>query len=129
MGMSIRKKDTTDSKFINRLLATNFEIMNDDMGKKTITPFLQDVIRIDGLIGSLSRSFVKDPLFMPEVIGHVSMLTLYTALHTLVTPVLNIGLDNDLVKDEREKYRLRRYMDAWKYGSGCDYVFDEGDEK
>merc|ERR1712085_108575 len=119
-AMSIRQKQKTDPKFINRLLATNFEIMNDDMGLKTITPFLQDVIRIDGLLGSLSRSFVKDPLFMPEIVSHVG-------LHTLVTPILNVGIDNDLISDTRQKYRVRRFMDAWKYGSGCDYVFEGED--
>jgi len=138
-AMSIRQNQRTDPKFINRLLATNFEIMNDDMGVKTITPFLQDVIRIDGLLGSLSRSFIKDPLFMPEIIshvgiltlvdwlGHVFMLTLYTGLHTFVTPIVNVGIDNDLIVDTRQKYRLRRFMDAWKYGSGCDYVFEDED--
>jgi len=138
-AMSIRQKQKTDPKFINRLLATNFEIMNDDMGLKTITPFLQDVIRIDGLLGSLSRSFVKDPLFMPEIVSHVGILTLidwlghlfmlilYTGLHTFVTPILNVGIDNDLISDTRQKYRVRRFMDAWKYGSGCDYVFEGED--
>ena len=84
--------------------------MNDDMGLKTITPFLQDVIRIDGLLGSLSHSFIKDPLFMPEIISHVGILTLvdwlgnvfmlilYTGLHTFVTPVLNVGLENELIR-------------------------------
>ena len=138
-AMSIRQNQKTDPKFINRLLATNFEIMNDDMGIKTITPFLQDVIRVDGLLGSLSRSFVKDPLFMPEIIshvglltlvdwlGHVFMLILYTGLHTFVSPVLNVGIENELIKDRREVYRLRRFMDAWKFGSGCDYVFEDAD--
>lgn len=46
-AMSVRMGTDVDSKFVNRLLATNFEIMN-DMGSSTMMPFLQDVVRIDG---------------------------------------------------------------------------------
>ena len=71
-AMSIRMGQGVDPKFINRLLATNFKIM-DDMGQRTIKPFLQDVIRFDGLVGSLSRSFVADPTFMPKIVAHVGI--------------------------------------------------------
>jgi hypothetical protein len=45
----------------------------DEMGERTIKPFLQDVVRFDGLIGSLARSFVADPLFTPQIIGTVGI--------------------------------------------------------
>jgi len=41
-AMSIRMGQEVDPTFVNRLLATNFEVM-DKMGKRTIKPFLQDV--------------------------------------------------------------------------------------
>jgi flavin-dependent dehydrogenase len=46
-AMSVRMGKSVDPKFVNRLLATNFQIMN-DMGPSTMMPFLQDVVRIDG---------------------------------------------------------------------------------
>jgi len=131
-AMSVRlDQKGTDPKFVNRLLATNFEIM-DEMGYRTIKPFLQDVIRIDGLAGSLARAFVADPTFMPQIVGHVGLpnlvdwlghiaaMSAYTALHAGVSPVLRPFVDT--MKDPRSQFRWRRRMEAWKYGSGGDYI-------
>merc|ERR1711994_33570 len=112
------------------------------MGVDTIKPFLQDVVRFDGLLGSLGRSFVADPLFMPQIVrhvgiptllewlGHVGMIGIYTLADIVVSPVLT-ELVNTFERDPRKKFRLRRQMDAWKYGSGRDYVLpsDEGGSK
>jgi len=132
MSVRIRQKNV-DSKFVNRLLATNFEKM-EESGIDTIKPFLQDVTRFDGLLSSLGGSFLADPFFMPEIIGHVgipslvewlghvSMMGLYTVNHALVSPILTSIVDSDLVKNPRTKFQLRRKMDAWKFGSGSDYI-------
>lgn len=149
-AMSVRQgQKGVDDDFVNRLLATNFEIMN-DMGKRTIMPFLQDVVRIDGLLGSLSRSFVADPTFTPKIVqhvgvgalvdwlGHVSMIATYAALHRFATPVLKTLLEKDAwplplllggvdgddneAKKARDVWRLKRRMESWEYGSGSDYV-------
>jgi hypothetical protein len=66
-AMSIKMGDNPDPKFVNRLLATNFEVM-EEMGPRTMKPFLQDVVRFDGLVGSLVKSFVADPLFTPQIV-------------------------------------------------------------
>lgn len=136
-SMSVRMGQEVDPKFVNRLLATNFQIMN-DMGIRTIKPFLQDVVRFDGLVGSLARSFVADPTFFPQImvhvgipalvdwLGHVSMMGFYTVLHGVVSPVLSPVVDT--MKDPREQFRWRRRMEAWKFGSGADYILP-GDEK
>merc|ERR1712176_90149 len=132
-AMSIRKNQNTDPKFINRLLATNFEVM-DSMGQSTITPFLQDVITIEGLVGSLAKSFVQDPTFMPKIVqhvgiptlvdwlGHVAMITWYTALHRFASPIIKPFLKNS--NDAKFKFRLKRFMEMWEYGSGSDYTFE-----
>jgi hypothetical protein len=129
-AMSVRMGQKVDPKFINRLLANNFQIMN-DMGTETIKPFLQDVIRIDGLIGSLARSFVADPLFMPQIIahvglptliewlGHVSMMGAYSVGHAAVRPMLKPLVDH--LENDRERFIWRRRFEAWTYGSGGDY--------
>ncbi len=131
-AMSVRMGQKVNPKFVNRLLATNFDVMN-NMGEKTMLPFMQDVVRIDGLAGSLARSFVADPAFMPEIVlhvgiptlvewlGHVSMITLYNALHNL-SPVLEPFVDK--MENKKEKYLWKRRMEAWKFGSGNDYKFD-----
>ena len=130
-AMSIRMGQRVDPKFINRLLANNFQVMN-DMGLGTIKPFLQDVIRFDGLIGSLARSFAADPLFMPQIIahvglptlidwlGHVVMMAAYTVGHAVVRPTLSILVDQ--LDDDRKRFTWRRRFEAWTYGSGGDYT-------
>lgn len=142
-AMSVPKnKNGLDPKFVNRLLATNFEIMN-NMGERTLMPFLQDVVRLDGLLGSLSRSFVKDPFFTPQIVQHVglsvladwivhvSMIAIYTILHNLISPAVNVFLaftdasDNRkaIILNDRDRFRWKRMVEAWEYGSGSDYKF------
>ena len=133
-AMSVRMGQKVDPRFMNRLLATNFEVM-DKMGTKTIKPFLQDVIRFDGLIGSLVRSFQMDPTFMPEIVnhvglltlidwlGHVSMMGMYGMLDTLVTPLMQ-AVVLKFIEDPKEQFLWRRRMEAWKFGSGNDYAFE-----
>ena len=132
-AMSVRMKQNVDPKFVNRLLAVNFDQM-DDMGERTIMPFLQDVVRIDGLAGSLARSFAADPTFMPQIVahvgiptlaewlGHVSMIAAYTVLFNMSSVIQPFV---DRMKDPRERFVWRRRMEAWKFGSGNDYIFDD----
>ena len=129
-AMSIKMGQKVDEKFVNRLLAVNFEVMN-NMGQRTIKPFLQDVIRFDGLVGSLARGFIADPTFMPEIVlhvgiprlvdwlGHVSMMGLYAALDSFASPIMKPLVNN--MKDPAEQFLWRRRMDAWKFGCGNDY--------
>jgi len=136
-AMSMKMGSTPDPVFVNRLLATNFQVMN-DMGYRTIKPFLQDVVRLDGLAGSLARSFVADPTFMPQIVatvglpelvewlGHVGNMALYTALDAVVTPVIGPFVDRS--DNPREKFRWQRRMEAWKFGCGAVYVLPESNE-
>lgn len=133
-AMSVRMGQSVDPKFVNRLLATNFDVMN-EMGLSTMMPFLQDVVKIDGLAGSLARSFVADPQFMPQIVahvgiptlvewlGHVSMITAYNVLHGAATPLITPFVDK--MEDSKKKFLWRRRMDAWEFGSGNDYLFEE----
>jgi hypothetical protein len=130
-AMSVRMGQKVDPKFVNRLLAVNFQEM-DDMGQRTIKPFLQDVVRFDGLIGSLARSFVADPTFMPQIVahvgiptlvdwlGHVGMMGFYTLLDSAVSPVITPFVGK--IEDPRSRFKWKRRMEAWKFGSGNDYT-------
>lgn len=71
-AMSVKMGSNPDPKFVNRLLATNFQVM-DEMGLRTMKPFLQDVVRFDGLVGSLAKSFIADPAFMPQIVATVGI--------------------------------------------------------
>jgi len=130
-AMSVKMGQTVDPDFVNRLLATNFKVM-DEMGPKTMRPFLQDVVKFDGLVGSLARSFAADPVFMPQIVatvgipelvkwmGHLGNMGLYSLLDSTASPVLKPLVDK-YVTDSRERFKWMRRMESWKYGSGNDY--------
>ena len=132
-AMSVRMGQKPNPEFVNRLLAGNFEVM-DAMGQRTIKPFLQDVVRFDGLVGSLARSFVQDPTFMPQIVahigiptlvdwmGHVAMMGVYSFLDSYVSPSLESYVKISMKDDPRAQFQWRRRMEAWKFGSGNDYV-------
>jgi hypothetical protein len=136
-AMSVRPGQSVDSKFVNRLLATNFQEM-DKMGMRTIKPFLQDVVRFDGLVASLAGSFVADPLFMPQIVGHVGipnlvdwlghvgMMGLYTVLDSAITPIATPFVNT--MQSPRDKFHWKRQMEAWKFGSGRDYTLPPEEE-
>lgn len=53
-----RQGETKPSvNFVNRLLRTNFDIMN-DLGDSVMKPFLQDVVQFDGLLQTLGQATV-----------------------------------------------------------------------
>jgi len=126
-SMSVPVGQKVDSKFVNRLLAINFQIM-DQMGTDAIKPFLLDDIRIDGVIGSLARSFMADPVFVPTIVGHIGSSTLvdwlghisniaaYTIADSLVSPLIEDYVNK--MEDKKERFIWRRRMEAWKFGSG-----------
>jgi hypothetical protein len=120
-AMSMKMGSRPNPEFVNRLLATNFQVMN-DMGYRTIKPFLQDVVRMDGLAGSLARSFVADPTFMPQIVatvglpeliewlGHVGNMAAYTVFDAAVSPVISPFVDR--IENPREKFSWRRRMEG-----------------
>jgi len=94
-AMSARPHEAAPSSdFVNRLLRTNFDIMH-DLGDEVMKPFLQDVVQFAGLSRTLVEATVRDPLFIPQILGHVgpaalvdwlghfAMLGAYTLLHLL----------------------------------------------
>jgi len=56
-------------------------------------------------------------------LGHVGMMTLYTGLHGCVSPVLKPFVDN--LDNPRAQFQWRRRMEAWKFGSGGDYILPD----
>ena len=95
-------------------------------------PFLQDVVQFGSLGSILARQIATDPLFVPVIlrnlepavlldwIQHFSAMGGYQALHSSVAPGLKSFADS-LPEDSKQRYRLRRLLEAWEYGSGMDF--------
>ena len=96
----------------------------------SILPVAQDVVQPGPLASTLGGQMVNDPGFVPEILAHVGPLPLadwvvhfvallwYRALHATAGPVLSVAADSF---PPQERYRIRRRIDAWKYGCGQDY--------
>jgi hypothetical protein len=135
-AMSIRTGQETDTKFVNRLLATNLEVMNDQgLGVK---PFVQDPVRFNGFASGLSGSLLKDPSLMQDMIQnvgiktfalyvcHVAMMGIYAMLHGIISPLISPFLR--LMKNARNRFQWKRRMESWKYGSGIDEIVSQSDK-
>ncbi|KAK9803372.1 hypothetical protein WJX72_000257 [[Myrmecia] bisecta] len=127
-AMSVRPGQAPDPDFINSLLAQNFAAMQ-SRGDAVLRPFLQDVLQFGPLTATLFGQVVSDPLFIPQIFKHVGVLPLldwsrhyaalgaYTVLHG-AAPAFK-ALAGKL--PPKQRYRLRRQLDAWEFGSGLDY--------
>jgi hypothetical protein len=82
-----------DPKFVNRLLAINFDVM-DRMGPRTNKVFLQDGGRFDGLFGSLSKSFLADPTFTLQIVYYQQPEDNKQMIHP-GTPIVAIEIAKD----------------------------------
>ena len=123
--MSVRMRQSVDPKFVNRLLANNFDIM-ERMGPRTMMPFLQEVIRVDGLVGSLARSFVSDPTLMPQncasrwspITGRLAGTCWYDdslPLHWLTWLCFN-GMERtfvDKLDNPQDQFQWRTRLEIW----------------
>ena len=65
--MSVAPGTKPPRTFINRLMSTNFGVM-EDLGDEVSRPFLQDVVTFGGLGKTLLTMAVKAPLFVPQIL-------------------------------------------------------------
>ena len=99
----------------------------------TYVPLLvQDVIQPGPLTVTLGAQMLNDPAFIPQILRHVGPLPLadwarhfagllwYRVLHAAAAPALRPAAKQ---LPPRPRFVLRRWLDAWKYGSGQDYKF------
>ena len=92
--MSVTPGSKPPKNFINRLMSTNFGVM-EGLGDDVSRPFLQDVVQFQGLGKTLLTMAVKAPLFVPQILiqagpgpildwgKHFAMLGVYTLLSRL----------------------------------------------
>ena len=131
-AMSVGMEQTIDPNQINRLLSAVFEEMQ-QLGDPVLKPFLQDVVQFPALFQTLMQVGIKHPAIVLKIIPqvgvaallewtkHFANLGLYHLLSSLPANPLISATPLEKIQPEAWQYRLDRWRDAWKYGSGKDY--------
>ncbi len=113
---------------INQLLTGVFQGM-ERLGDDVLRPFLQDVVQFSGLSKTLLlTSLTKPGLVMPVIpqvglatlldwIAHYLNLGIYTGLY----PLGQLISEPVKILPPIPQYYCRRWIEAWRYGSGGDY--------
>ncbi|BAY92520.1 MULTISPECIES: FAD-dependent oxidoreductase [unclassified Tolypothrix] len=128
-AMSVGINQNISSEQINQLLAVVFQGMQ-KLGNKVLKPFLQDIVKFPALTLTLVKTGLANPGLIAKIIPQVGFinlldwilhyvnLSIYTALFWL-SPMLET-----LVKylPSQQQYYWHRLFDAWKFGSGSDYL-------
>jgi len=122
--------------FINKLMTINFGVMA-QLGDDVLRPFLQDIVTFKGLGKTLISMTLTKPLFVPSILyqagpgpiadwfKHFIMLGVYDALSGVAikgldaTDPTRVGAFGFL--SPRQKFILRRKLDAVVYGAGRDH--------
>lgn len=125
--MSVGVEQKVDPNAINQLLGSVFAAMS-ELGDPVLRPFLQDVIQFGSLSQALLKTAIDYPLIVTKIIPQVGPAPLldwmrhYWALagyRGLSEVGERIGSVSG--RSPRQAYYIRRWLDAWKYGSGGDY--------
>ncbi|MCA1993852.1 MAG: FAD-binding oxidoreductase [Coleofasciculus sp. S288] len=113
---------------INELLTGVFQAM-EQLGDEVLRPFLQDVVQFSGLSKTLLLTSLTKPGLVLPVIPQVGLTTLLD----WIVHYINLGIYSGLSPlGERmsqplnalppiPQYYSRRWVEAWRYGSGGDY--------
>ncbi|GAB4148854.1 MAG: lycopene cyclase family protein [Cyanobacteria bacterium J069] len=127
-AMSVRVDQTVPPDRINQLLSAVFVDM-EALGEPVLKPFLQDVVQFPALAQAMLRTSFMHPGMVLRVVPQVGVLTLLEWLFHYINLGLYAGL-NQVGRSLRPwskslppawSYRIARWLDAWKYGSGGDY--------
>jgi len=127
-AMSVGIEQQLSPNQINQLLTGVFQAM-EQLGDDVLRPFLQDVVQFSGLSKTLLLTSLTKPGLVLPVIPQVGLTTLLDWM----VHYLNLGayssfyplgkLMNSTIKvlPPIQQYYYRRWLDAWRYGSGGDY--------
>jgi lycopene cyclase CruP len=101
----------------------------EQLGDDVLRPFLQDVVQFPGLSKTLLLTSLTKPGLVIPVIPQVGLTTLldwivhyinlgvYTGLYSLGQPISSRAK----TLPPLPQYYCRRWLEAWRYGSGSDY--------
>ncbi len=113
---------------INQLLTVVFQVM-EQLGDDVLRPFLQDVVQFSGLSKTLLLTALTQPGLILPVIPQVGLTTLLD----WIVHYINLGIYSGLyslgqlitepvkILPPVPQYYCRRWLEAWRYGSGGDY--------
>ncbi|MEP0919385.1 FAD-binding oxidoreductase [Leptolyngbya sp. DQ-M1] len=128
-SMSVGINQKVNPEQINQLLMAVFSEMQQS-GEQVLKPFLQDVVQFMPLSQTLLRTAIAHPGLVLKIIPHVGVLALldwmlhyfnlaiYTVL-SAIAPKLKPWIE---ALSPVQQYVWNRWVDAWQYGSGNDYV-------
>ncbi len=127
MSAGVEQKVAPDQ--INQLLSVVFLEMS-QLGEPVLLPFLQDVVQFPALTQTLLKTALAHPGLVARVIPQVGLGSLLDwMLH-----YVNLGVYSALFRLSQAlqpwiknlppvpKYYCHRWIEAWKYGSGGDYL-------
>lgn len=113
---------------INKLLTGVFQAM-EQLGDDVLRPFLQDVVQFPGLSKTLLLTSLTKPGLVLPVIPQVGLTTLLDWLFHYINLGIYSGLSliGQLMSGAIKtlppipQYYCRRWIEAWRYGSGGDH--------
>ena len=113
---------------INQLLTGVFQAM-EQLGDDVLRPFLQDVVQFSGLSKTLWLTSLTKPGLVLPVIPQVGLPTLlnwivhyfHLGLYSGLYPLGRFMSDAIKTLPPISQYYYRRWLEAWRYGSGGDY--------
>ncbi len=127
-AMTVGVEQKADPEQINRLLSAVFQVM-EELGEPVLKPFLQDVVQFPALSQTLLGTALAHPALVAKLVPQLGLVALLdwmrhyinlgaystlSALQPAAEPLVK-GLSPAL------QYYLRRWLEAWRYGSGGDY--------
>ena len=120
-----------DDGFISRVLVATFEGMERE-GEAVMLPFLQDVLRVDGLIKTIGGLSFASPLVALEIFYRLGPLPIldwtyhfvWMCFGSLVAAEPARGLVAAVAPalSPADRFALERFVEGWQYGSGLDYA-------
>lgn len=124
MSVGINQKANPDQ--INQLLATVFAEMQ-QLGEPVLKPFLQDVVQFLPLTQTLLKTGILHPALVLKIIPHVGIFALLDwILHYFnlasYTVLYSMAQNFKPSLPPSQQYVWNRWLEAWQYGSGNDYV-------
>ncbi|MEB3355938.1 MAG: FAD-binding oxidoreductase [Synechococcales bacterium] len=128
-SMSVQVDQSPSPQQINTLLSNVFEQMY-QLGDPVLKPFLQDVVQFSGLTRTLMQTTRHHPATVTQVVPQVGPLALLEWMFHYANLGLYTGLNGLGCTVQpwvsrlspAQQYVAHRWLEAWRYGSGGDYL-------
>ena len=117
--------------FISKVLVATFEVM-EERGDAVMLPFLQDTLRVDGLVATIGGLMLSSPLVAIEILIRLGPLPLADWFFHFAAMTVGAAVGSDPSRaltqavapalPPPQRFALERTVDGWQYGSGMDYT-------